>query len=343
MSSLVPTLDYSDLKDSDIIIEAVLENIKVKHQVVQEIEAVVRPDCVFASNTSALPIADIAKASKRPELVVGMHYFSPVDKMPLLEVITTDKTSKQATAAAVACGLKQGKVVITVKDSPAFYTTRILAFFTTEVFKILEEGQDPKKIDKLTKSMGFPVGAVTLQDEVGFDTAMHIGAYLSGVFGERLTENSNIKVGEEMVALGFIGRKGGKGFYIYDDGKKGSDRELNPKAMEILKRNVVPPKRSYTDTELKERMMTRFVNESILCLQEGVLANPVEGDIGAVFGLGFPPFLGGPFRYADTIGADTLVAQMEKFAADRGIAFAPCQMLLDYAKDPSKKFHTKSG
>ena len=205
LSRLYPTLDYAEFKNSDIVIEAVVEDLKVKHAVLKDVEAITRDDCIFATNTSAISIASIAEASKRPENVIGMHYFSPVDKMPLLEVVVTDKTSKDASAKAVAVGLKQGKTVITVKDAPAFYTTRILSFLMAECIQQIQEGVGFHEMDKLTKRMGFPVGLVTLMDEVGFDTAMHITAYLQPIFGERLS-SADISAGQEMVKNGFLGQ-----------------------------------------------------------------------------------------------------------------------------------------
>lgn len=340
ISNMTPQLTFDNFGKLDMVIEAVFEDINVKHRVIKEVEKLIPPHCIFASNTSALPIGDIAKASIRPDKVIGMHYFSPVEKMQLLEIITTPQTSNETIASAVQVGLKQGRVVIVVKDGPGFYTTRVLSVALSELFNLFQEGVCPKLVDKAAKAYGFPVGNATLLDEVGIDVGAHIFEYLSKELGDRCSSKHGLAVLQEFVAKGYLGRKNGKGIYLYEAGVKGSDKQVNPGFTEIMKRyNVPTPPQIKNDSETVQwRLALKFVNEAVLCLQEGIVNSPAEGDIGAVFGLGFPPMKGGPFKYVDIYGADKFVEKLNFYESVYGPSFKACDLLKDHAKN-SKKFY----
>lgn len=335
LSRLSPQLDNSGFENADMIIEAVFEDINIKHMVLNDMESVTPEHCIFASNTSALPIADIAKASKRPQNVIGMHYFSPVDKMPLLEIITTEQTSKDTIAAAVDVGLKQNKTVIVVKDGPGFYTTRILMPFMMEGFAVALQGLDFQTIDKSLVKFGFPVGPITLADEVGIDVGYHIAQYLGKIFPERM-EGVNVTPMSEMVEKGFHGRKTKKGFFVYPSGK--GKKTINDDAVTIFNHHLDVQGEKPDPKEVPMRLVGQMVNEAVLCLQDGILENPVDGDMGAVFGLGFPPFHGGPFRFVDTFGAANLVSHLDSLRSKYGPRFEAAPLLREKAKH-NAKFH----
>ena len=304
--------DLVGFRSADLVIEAVFEDIATKRRVIAELEQVLRPEAVIASNTSALPIADIAREARSPERIVGMHFFSPVHKMPLIEVIRPAGAAADAVATAVAAAIAMGKTAIVVGDGPAFYTTRVLSTMIGEAFTLLAEGDSIEAIDRAMTEFGWPVGPLQLVDEVGLEVAGHAGETVAKARGIAAPTIMNA-----LVAEGFKGKHKGGGFYRYD----GRRRTPNPRVRELLGAPTHP-----AAGDIAERLTLTFVNEAVRCLDEGVLRSPAEGDLGAVLGLGFPPFLGGPFRYADS-QRQRIVTALERLAAARGDRLAPTESL----------------
>ncbi|HET8865869.1 MAG TPA: 3-hydroxyacyl-CoA dehydrogenase NAD-binding domain-containing protein, partial [Gracilimonas sp.] len=323
-SKVTGVASYDGFKAVDLVIEAVFEDLDLKRTIVKEVESATEEHCIFASNTSSLPITEIAKGAKRPENIIGMHYFSPVQKMPLLEIITTDQTADWVTQTAFQVGVNQGKNVIVVKDGPGFYTTRILAPYMNEALKLLEEGASIEFLDKIMKDWGFPVGPMALFDEVGIDVGAHVAETMSAMFAKRGVDTTNRA--QELLDTGYKGRKNKRGMYKYSSGKK---KEVNTEIYE----HFGSQNRSNPDKETAQmRMALTMINEAAWCLEEGILKSPEDGDLGAILGLGFPPFLGGPFRYIDQIGADKVVEKLRKFEDEFGHRFKAAQILMDHGK-----------
>ncbi len=335
MSLVGGTIEYAGFQNVDLVIEAVFEDLAVKQTVLRETEAATRPTSIFASNTSTIPIARIAEASKRPERVIGMHFFSPVTKMPLLEVITTPTTAPEVTATVVSYGKSLGKTVIVVNDAPGFFVNRILAPYINEAGILLDEGVAIDAVDRALVDFGFPVGPITLIDEVGLDIAGKSGAIMVDAFGARLAPSQSL---QRVVSAGRTGRKGKSGFYKYDDAGKKSG--VDPSVYDLLptgqRRAELP------GDEIQRRCVLAMVNEAARCLQEGVLRAPRDGDVGAVFGIGFPPFRGGPFRYVDSLGTERIVRALEGLNADRAPRFAPAQLLIEMARE-GRRFYPERG
>lgn len=323
------TTSYAGFHDIDIVIEAVFEDLSLKERMVRDVEEVGRGDVIFASNTSSLPITKIAAVSKHPETVIGMHYFSPVHKMPLLEIIVTDKTADWVTATSVDLGKRQGKHVIVVKDGVGFYTSRVLAPMMNEAAHLVAEGVPIEKIDSAMLDWGFPVGPIKLTDEVGIDVGAKVGKIMLEAFGERMSAPEGMK---KLIDDERFGRKNGRGFYLYGGKKKGVDESV----YEVL--GVTPSNKSISHEDIAWRCALQFVNEACRCFGEGILRSARDGDVGAVFGLGFPPFRGGPFRFVDQVGAKEVLGRLRELEKQLGPRFSPAPVLEEIARS-GQTFH----
>ncbi|ELV8691525.1 TPA: fatty acid oxidation complex subunit alpha FadJ [Vibrio vulnificus] len=313
--------DFTSFNRTDVVIEAVFEDLSLKQQMVADIEANAKSETIFATNTSSLPIHKIAEKAQRPENIVGLHYFSPVEKMPLVEVIPHESTSEETIATVVALAKKQGKTPIVVKDQAGFYVNRILAPYMNESAHILLANEPIDKIDTALLDFGFPVGPITLLDEVGVDIGAKIMPILVAELGARF---KGPDVFDVLLNDGRKGRKSGKGFYTY----KGKKKEVDKSVYKLLK---LTPESKLSDKDIALRCVLPMLNEAVRCLDDGIIRSPRDGDIGAIFGIGFPPFLGGPFRYMDQFGLKELVEKMNQFAEKYGDRFAPCDGLLTRA------------
>ena len=305
----------------------------LKRKMIKDVEAASDERTIFASNTSALPITSIAKGCRRPQNVIGMHYFSPVPRMPLLEIIKTDKTAPWVTATALELGINQGKTCIIVKDGPGFYTTRILAPLLLESSWVVAEGGEFPEVDRAMQQFGYPVGPMTLLDEVGIDVGIHVISEVRPLFEPRgITAPMDFSV---LAEKGILGRKSKKGLYRYDLPKKKGKKPVNTEVYALF---GDAPRKKIDVEEVQRRVSLMMVNEAVTCLEEGIISSPRDGDIGAILGLGFPPFRGGPFRYVDTMGAGTIVKIMDGLAVKYGKRFTPAKMLQDMASK-GRKFY----
>ena len=335
MSMITGCIDYSGFNDIDLVVEAVFENLALKQNMVVEIEQQTKTSTVFASNTSSLPISNIAAKAERPENVIGLHYFSPVDKMPLVEIIPHEGTSDQTISTTVAFAKKQGKTPIVVKDKAGFYVNRILAPYMNEAAILLLAGEPIDKLDKALVDFGFPVGPMQLLDEVGIDVGAKIGPILQADLGERFAAPAAFS---KLLDDGRLGKKADKGFYLYGKHvKKGVKHVFKPKGKQVDESIYallnVNPVGNLSANEIAKRCTYMMLNEAARCVDEGIVRNARDGDIGAIFGIGFPPFLGGPLCYIDNIGAAALVTQLTQWSQQHGERYTPCEALVIMAEN----------
>ncbi|MDR3671751.1 MAG: fatty acid oxidation complex subunit alpha FadB [Holophaga sp.] len=341
LNRIRPTLGYGDCRDIDLAVEAVVENERVKRSVLVELEAQVRPDTILASNTSTISISRLAEALQRPENFCGMHFFNPVHRMPLVEVIRGRRSSERAVATTVGYALAMGKTPIVVNDCPGFLVNRILFPYFAGFQALVRDGVHFHRIDQVMERFGWPMGPAYLLDVVGIDTARHAGAVMAAAYPDRMAQDESTAI-ELMFQAQRFGQKNGKGFYAYLPDPKGVPRkEPDPEADAVLRTlhpQAVPgPGGEVTDQDIVDRMMLPMVIECSRCLEDGIVDSPVEVDLGLVYGLGFPPFRGGPLRFADAVGLKALCQAAERHSA-LGELYRPTAQMLQLAQTGST-FH----
>lgn len=330
MSYITGALDYSGFRRCDLVVEAIVENMDVKKKVIGELSSHVSDSCIVASNTSSLSITEMAKAYKHPDKFIGMHFFNPVHKMPLVEIIRGEKTSDATVATIYALSKKLGKQPIVVKDGPGFLVNRLLMPYLNEAGHLMEQGVTIELLDKTMLDFGMPMGPALLIDEVGIDVAYKVGHIFYDAFGERVQPS---RVVEKLYEAKRLGKKGKLGFYKHADDKP----QVDPAVYALIGANQTSTIRS---EEMVERMTYTMINEAAMCLAEGIVSQPSDVEIGMIFGTGFAPFRGGLLRYADSEGLDKIVAQLEKYAHTYGVRFTPCDYLVQLQKS-GKKFYNE--
>jgi 3-hydroxyacyl-CoA dehydrogenase/enoyl-CoA hydratase/3-hydroxybutyryl-CoA epimerase/enoyl-CoA isomerase len=343
LASIHPTLNYSELKNVDIVVEAVTEKESIKTSVLREIENTVRPDAIVTSNTSTISITKLAEGLKRPENFCGMHFFNPVPKMPLVEVIRGKKSSDAAVATAVAYATTMGKTAIVVNDCPGFYVNRVLFPYFSGFMLALRDAVDFQRADKVMTKFGWPMGPAYLLDVVGIDTAHHANTVMGDAFPDRLKINTKTAI-DLMYEKGRFGQKTQLGFYKYVADRKGNpQKEVDQSTYELLKTIcATAPQGSneISDGEIIDRMMLPMLIESTRCLEEQIVASPVEADLALIYGLGFPPFRGGVHRWADTVGLADLCNRAEKLTK-LGKLYEPTKLMTEMAKN-GKTFYPEA-
>ncbi|KAA0912558.1 fatty acid oxidation complex subunit alpha FadB [Psychrobacter sp. ANT_WB68] len=330
LSRIRPTLNYGDFAETDIVIEAVVENPNVKRAVLKEVEGLVKDDCILASNTSTISITFLAEALERPENFVGMHFFNPVHRMPLVEVIRGEKSSEEAIATTVALASKMGKVPVVVNDCPGFLVNRVLFPYFGAFDLLLKQGADFAHVDKVMEKFGWPMGPAYLIDVVGLDTGVHGAEVMAEGFPDRMKPDYKGAI-ELLYENKRLGQKNGVGFYKYEMDKRGKPKKVADEATyELLKTTTDSDKQTFDDQAIIDRMMLAFCNETVRCLEDNIVSTPSEADMAMIMGVGFPPFRGGPCRYIDQMGLDNYLALCEKYA-HLGKAYEAPQKIRDMA------------
>lgn len=314
LAKITMTTDWTGFRSVDVVIEAVVEKLEIKQSVLREVESVGKPGVIFATNTSTIPITRIAEAASHPENVIGMHFFSPVDKMPLVEVIVGEKTSAETVSTIHQLGKRMGKTVVICKDGPGFIVNRILAPYINEAGFLLIEENSIGSIDGAMTDFGMPLGPLALLDEVGIDIAAKSGQIMMEAFGDRMEASPLVEtlVGDER-----YGKKNGRGIYVWDDGKRDEPDE------DVYRLLDVDDPVAGDRKAMSERMILAMINEATRILDEGIAASAADVDLAMIMGTGFPPFRGGLLRYGDTLGSNRVLARLEALAKEHGKRFEP--------------------
>jgi len=324
LSGIEATLSYDDIDKADIVVEAVVENPKVKQAVLAELESLVSDDTIIATNTSTISVDELATVLKRPENFCGMHFFNPVPVMPLVEVIRGASSSDETIATTVAYAKKMGKTPIVVNNCPGFLVNRILFPYFGAFSKLISDGANYKQIDKVVERFGWPMGPAYLLDVVGLDTAVHAQAVMADGF-DRMKLDIDTVI-DKLFEQKNLGQKSGSGFYLYEADKRGKPKKLPNKATEELAASMAASQKQFEDQEIIERMMVAMSMETIRCLEDGIVSTAIEADMGLVLGIGFPPFRGGALRYVDSLGLSQFCDIADKYA-DLGELYHPTEKL----------------
>jgi 3-hydroxyacyl-CoA dehydrogenase/enoyl-CoA hydratase/3-hydroxybutyryl-CoA epimerase len=320
------------LRRIDLVIEAAVENLEVKKQIFQRLDELAGDDTILATNTSALPIFELAARTRRPERLVGLHFFNPVHRMQLVEIVVGRQTAPEVLQRALRFVQQIGKLPVIVKDSPGFLVNRILMPYLLEAGRLFEAGASVVELDEAMLDFGMPMGPMWLLDEVGLDVALHVAQTLAASFSDRMTVPESLV---KMTQAGLLGRKSGRGFYVHGKSKEAMP---NPQTAAFVRDRRAA---NWPRLKLQERMLLLMINEAARCLEEGIVSDPADVDFAMIMGTGFAPFRGGPLRYADALGAMKLVGAMEHLVDTGAPDFKPCALLRTLAAKQGTFYHNK--
>ncbi|MGY4876809.1 fatty acid oxidation complex subunit alpha FadB [Vreelandella aquamarina] len=338
LSNIRPTLSYGDFGNVDLVVEAVVENPKVKGAVLAEVEEQVSENTILTSNTSTISINRLAANLKRPENFCGMHFFNPVHRMPLVEVIRGEKTSDAAVAATVAYARSMGKTPIVVNDCPGFLVNRVLFPYFGGFSFLMEKGADFQRVDKVMEKFGWPMGPAYLLDVVGLDTAVHANDVMAEGFPDRMAREAKTAI-QVMFENDRLGQKNAKGFYAYEEDRKGKPVKVSDEQAHALVSSIVKEEKEVSDEDIIAHLMVPLCLETVRCLEDGIVDSAAEADMALIYGIGFPPFRGGALRYIDAMGVAEFVALADRLADELGPLYAPTEKLRQMAQD-NQRFYS---